>query len=397
MASQIPNAVSGAGTITCDTYNGSTLIGSKSISFAASVPASVVPTIGTCTVSPVNANTWINGKGIYVVGYTKARVQTSAAGAYGSTIRSVDVSLDGRSYTGADITSELLQTTGSLTASITVTDTRGRTATTTRSITVLAYSSPAINSLAYQRGSYSGGVWAANGNGEDIKVTFTMGLSLAAYSNVGAITASCTGEDSQTTSGAAAGAKTYYFTTIGVDNTRTVTISVTDSVGVTASKTMTVATVEVPLNIDAPNNRIAIGGVAEKSKVFQCKWPMELQGNPVIAHVIDAGWSNGWYYHKWSTGWVEAWCQKLYTDITIGTAWGNLFESNDVYILPTIGVSFTNFVRYTVECAGSSCPLISVNVVSQLDPATGNIPFCFSSATMQSGVSTYVVGHVIGY
>ena len=225
---------------------------------------------------------------IYVVGYTKARVQTSAAGAYGSTIRSVAVSLDGRSYAGADITSELLQTTGSLTATITATDTRGRTASATRPITVQPYASPAISSLSYQRGAYTGGVWAANNNGEDIKVTFTMGLSLAAYSNVGAITAACTGEDNQTTANAAAGAKTYYFTTVGVDNTRTVTISVTDSVGVTASKSLTVATVEVPLNIDAPNNRIAIGGIAEKGKTLQVKWPAELTKGLTVTGNISA-------------------------------------------------------------------------------------------------------------
>lgn len=209
LANQIPTAVSGTGTITCTTYNGSTVIGTKTISFTASVPASVVPSIGACTVSPVNSNTWINGKGIYVAGYTEVKVVTTAAGAYGSTIKSIAITGIGTG-SGTTWTSGTLSA-GTKTITIKVTDSRGRTASTTRSITVQPYASPAISSLTYQRGTYSGGVWTANDNGEDIKVTFTLGLSLAAYSNVGSITASCTGEDNQTTANAAAGAKTYYF------------------------------------------------------------------------------------------------------------------------------------------------------------------------------------------
>lgn len=45
LASQIPSGTSGTCTIACKTYNGSTLIGTKTVSFTAKVPASVVPTI----------------------------------------------------------------------------------------------------------------------------------------------------------------------------------------------------------------------------------------------------------------------------------------------------------------------------------------------------------------
>ena len=45
LANQIPNAVSGTCTITCDTYNGSTKIGSKTCTLTLTVPASVKPTM----------------------------------------------------------------------------------------------------------------------------------------------------------------------------------------------------------------------------------------------------------------------------------------------------------------------------------------------------------------
>lgn len=60
LASQIPSGTSGTCTVTCKTYNGSTLIGTKTVSFKASVPAAVVPTISavsmTETVSGLAAN-----------------------------------------------------------------------------------------------------------------------------------------------------------------------------------------------------------------------------------------------------------------------------------------------------------------------------------------------------
>ena len=45
LAAQIPNAASGKGTLTCETYSGSTYIGTKSVTFTASVPGSMKPTV----------------------------------------------------------------------------------------------------------------------------------------------------------------------------------------------------------------------------------------------------------------------------------------------------------------------------------------------------------------
>ena len=55
LASQIPKGTSGTCTITCKTYNGSTLIGTKTVSFTAKVPSSVVPTIGSVAVADTNS------------------------------------------------------------------------------------------------------------------------------------------------------------------------------------------------------------------------------------------------------------------------------------------------------------------------------------------------------
>lgn len=68
LLSQIPASVSGSGTITCITYSGSAEIGRKTVGFTAAAAASVKPTISSVTITPVNSNTWLLSKGIYVQG-----------------------------------------------------------------------------------------------------------------------------------------------------------------------------------------------------------------------------------------------------------------------------------------------------------------------------------------
>lgn len=149
LAAQIPNAVSGSGTIYCDTYSGSTLLGTKSVAIKLTVPSSVVPSAGTLTAS-VSDDT--SGTGLYVKGMGKARVQlTGSAGAQGSTIKSTKITGGGWTENDADMTTGTLTTAGEIVFTATVTDSRGRTASTTCTIQVLDYSKPGITSYNVYR------------------------------------------------------------------------------------------------------------------------------------------------------------------------------------------------------------------------------------------------------
>ena len=77
--SAIPNATSGAATVTLETIDttGASL-GSYSYGFTITVPASVVPTISSVSAAPVNDNATINGWGIYVYGKSKALSRSTA-------------------------------------------------------------------------------------------------------------------------------------------------------------------------------------------------------------------------------------------------------------------------------------------------------------------------------
>lgn len=158
----IPNATSGTAKVTVTTYSGSTKIGSAvSKNFTLTVPASVVPTISGVTIAETEAG--INAQfGGYVQSKSKAKVIITAAGVYGSTIKNYKTTLDGKSYSGSAPTTGTLSTAGNRTVTVTVTDSRGRTASTTRTIAVIAYAAPKINTFTASRAN---GLGAADDNG----------------------------------------------------------------------------------------------------------------------------------------------------------------------------------------------------------------------------------------
>lgn len=142
----IPNATSGTAKVTVTTYSGSTKIGSAvSKNFTVTVPASVVPTFSSVAVADTTTNQSTFGN--MVQGKSKPKFTITAAGAYSSTIKTYKTVFEGKSYSGATPTAGVITKSGSVSATITITDSRGRTATTTKSWTVVAYSAPKIISF----------------------------------------------------------------------------------------------------------------------------------------------------------------------------------------------------------------------------------------------------------
>ena len=122
-ANQIPNATSGWGAITCQTYSGNTLIGTKSVNFTANVPSSVVPTISSVTLSE-NTSGIASKFGCYVQGKSTIKDVVSASGVYSSTIKKYEIKINGQAFSQSNFTTNPL--TGSGTCTIKITDSRNR-------------------------------------------------------------------------------------------------------------------------------------------------------------------------------------------------------------------------------------------------------------------------------
>ena len=127
---EIPNATSGRGTIYCDTYSGSTKIGTSTVIFTATVPSSVVPTLSSLTLtdtdttaaSMATGNNFIQIISDISVGFN------DAAGTYGSSIIGYRAEIVNRSLSTTSNGGSLgvMNFNGSATIRATVTDSRGR-------------------------------------------------------------------------------------------------------------------------------------------------------------------------------------------------------------------------------------------------------------------------------
>ena len=173
LATNIPNATSGKLTIICETYSGSTKIGTKNIVITVRVPSSVVPTISSVAVTDTNATQYEKMGGV-VKEKSKLSVKITASGAQGSTISSISTTGGGKTYSGASFTVNSVTTAGTLTFTVTVKDSRGRTATTTKSITVVDYTNPVIKDFSVVRANANG---TPNDEGTSLLIAYNFAIA----------------------------------------------------------------------------------------------------------------------------------------------------------------------------------------------------------------------------
>ncbi|RYT52001.1 hypothetical protein EAJ09_16300 [Bacteroides stercoris] len=147
LASGIPNSISGSGKIYIDTYYDTSLLGTSSVSFTASVPDSVVPTLSSVTLSDTNpkVSAILSSPNFLQVLSNIAVNFSGAIGAYGSTIQSYKAEIVGKNQStnvnGGTL--GIMNYFGSYIVRATVTDSRGRTSTAKdTTITVLEYFLP---------------------------------------------------------------------------------------------------------------------------------------------------------------------------------------------------------------------------------------------------------------
>lgn len=158
-ANQIPNNVSGQGTLYLDTYSGSTKISTSSLAFTARLPDSFKPTLGSITAYDMHdtARAVISGNNFLQL-ISNIRVTfNSAAGTHGSSIKSYRAELVGKNQATAEQNGTLgaMDWSGSATISATVTDSRGRVSNpVTLTINVIPYHPPALSFTAYRTQQY---------------------------------------------------------------------------------------------------------------------------------------------------------------------------------------------------------------------------------------------------
>lgn len=298
--SQLSDSTSGTMTVELRTYSSrdtSTYIGTSSKTFTVTIPESIKPTISSnnISLSPTTYSYLIQNKNAVQI-----NVSGCSAGT-GSSIASYTYSGPGIStgdIASTSATSGTISTSGTLTYTVTVKDTRGRTASATKSITCHPYTVPYFTSFSAYRVASSSST-AVNDSGAYIRCAYNLSYSSVSGSNKVTVklkyktsTGSWTTldsdiENSTATSGSKIISKTGGF---GIDTTYVVCAEISDSYGGSNTSTsVTIFSAERILNVRPNGSGIAFGKMAESNNLFECKWPAKFDNNCSIVGGLAIG------------------------------------------------------------------------------------------------------------
>lgn len=278
----ITTAKNGWGTVYCDTYSGSTLVGSVSAKLTINIPntSEYQPIITSVSLAEAN-NTVTSAVGdLYIQDKSRIKITTDCSGQGYATISTVSVKIGASTtFTGNPVTTGSINETGdSLPLVVTVTDSRGYISTWSSTIAIKPYSNPTVTMNASRRtddSSIVDIVWS--GKATLIGTANTVGYRVE-YKLTSATTwtTKATGSNATTTNWGA----TTTLSGIDIDKTYDIRVTMFDEfLSVTSSKTMAVATVPMSWGTDGS----AVGKVYEEGKaVLQVRKNISIDGNLLI-------------------------------------------------------------------------------------------------------------------
>lgn len=367
LAAQIPDAASGKGTLTCETYSGSTLIGTKSVTFTASVPGSMKPAVlsGWAAVTYDNSGTAAENMAAWVQGYSKAKAAFDASKVtcrQGAGVSKFSITYLGKTTAGNPCRTETISTTGA-TVRCTVTDSRGLTAWEDFSISLLEYAPPALVGADLFRSDGEG--TAADGGAH------IAGVARVRYSELGGLNSVTLKGYWKSVGGSYGAGETLTVGAVGLvtgdveisaDRSYIALLVLTDSLGNTARYEENIPTEKVAFHLKEGGKGAAFGKAAETEGALELAedWHLkltgvtdlnaaaekiavldpggvvryrtkaELQGDLAADYIVEQGVSGIWTYRKWSGGVSECWGDKICGDIAVTSAWGALFEGSNM-------------------------------------------------------------------
>lgn len=294
----LPNSTSGTAKVTVSTYNDSTKIGSDvSKNFTITVPTSVVPTVSATTtlVNDTVPSSW----GIYVQGKSKCKITVSGSSPYGATIKSFAISGTNGKYSGSlssagSWTSPYITESGSVSFKVKATDTRNRTASTTKSITVYPYKNPSISITKVFR-------CTSDGTASDTGTYISASILTSNYSDCNGkntITQTVMYRESTSSTWSTATSVTTGTPVIlgddSISNSKSYVIrfTITDAFG-SSTKNITVSTSGCLLNIRKAKDGLAIGKFAEQSGL-DIKWDSTFRSDVNVKGLLN---STGLYFN----------------------------------------------------------------------------------------------------
>ena len=284
LANNIPNNSLGQGSIRCDTYNGSTLVGSTEVPFYGKVP-DISDTKPTISVSISEAEEDIKTKiGAYVKDLSKLSIKVTASGKCNASIKSYTIKANGLTYNEATAITDPLTDSGTVTVTAIVVDSRGYTGTATVNITVLDYSKPKINNFSASRVN----------NGSNLSITYdTSYTSLTGPNGSNEAKAYIlykTKDETEYT-------RTQLTNLVGsatltnvvdINHTYDVLLEISDSFNSTTVATL-ISTAFTLLDFNTSGKSLAIGKISEDPDKSEIALPLKFKGNLLADLIYPVG------------------------------------------------------------------------------------------------------------
>jgi len=412
LCNQMPSALQRTCTITCETYSGSTLVGSTTTTHELYVPKNVQlePQDGWATVAAYNTGTQAANTSAFVQGYSKAQVtfdasRISTAKSYGATPKSYKVVFDGVTIAESPYRTGLINRSGTLQITCYVTDTRERTTSSTLSFTVYQYAAPTLSGISIFRCNSSGVADAAG--------TYFSAKATAAYSALG-------GANSATLSvrygrtGGSMGAYTNMTSgqaiVLGGGNiltsaTYAVEIRLIDSLARGVVYTDYISTEAVFFKGRDGGNAAGFGKLPERDNVLDVAWDLQTRGdlyvgeagNKMADFVKEEGSTTVdtalWQYRKWNNGRVEMWSRQ-----TIDS--GAFSGSNNLYYSGAITLTLPFALGSDRAQAFVSCHSSGVTWASSVGAWAEDVRFVVGrmyggTDSLSMAVQVYVTGYLL--
>lgn len=296
LAAQIPNDPDGTGTLTCRTYNGGTLVGTKAVPFTATVPQSMKPALtnGWAAVSYDNSGTKASGIAAWVQGYSKAKAVFNGSKVtckQGASIAKYAVTYLGKTVEESPYRTETISTT-SATVRCTVTDSRGLTAWEDFNISLLEYTPPALVGADLFRSDGEG--TAADGG------LHIAGVARARYSELGGLNSVTLKGYWKLVGGSYGAGETLTVGTVGLvtgnveisaDRSYIALLVLTDSLGNSARYEENIPTERVAFHLKEGGNGAAFGKVAETEYALELAedWELKVKGKRLLDLIYPVG------------------------------------------------------------------------------------------------------------
>ena len=294
LAAQIPDSSVGTGTLTCRTYNGGTLVGTKTVTFTATVPQSMKPALtnGWAAVSYDNSGTKASGIAAWVQGYSKAKAVFNGSKVtckQGAGIAKYAVTYLGKTVEESPYRTETISTT-SATVRCTVTDSRGLTAWEDVTVELESYAPPMLVGAALYRADGEG---AAADSGAHIA-----GLATAKFSSIGGRNTATIKGYWKSVGGSYGEGVTLPFGAVGLvtgdveiagDRSYTAKIVVTDSLGNSTEFEENIPTEQVAFHLKEGGQGAAFGKAAEQDELLDVAWDARFREDMQVDGVLRVG------------------------------------------------------------------------------------------------------------